>query len=85
MDNIFIIAGMITFIFGIIKFIEMRFINKEEQNEKTAPSFKPLMRDILIVYMSSICGIFLLQQIKPMVAEVVPSPQVMAFTDNPTF
>ena len=29
MDNIFVIAGIIAVIFLIIKFIEMRFIEKE--------------------------------------------------------
>jgi hypothetical protein len=87
MDNLFIIAAIICVIFGVIKFIEMRFINKNDSNiDNNSYTFiRFLLRDILIVYISSVGGIFLLQQLKPMMAEVVPSAQVMAFTDNPSF
>ena len=46
MDNIFIIAAIISIIFVIGKFIEMRFIEKESK------PLKLLIRDALLVYIS---------------------------------
>ncbi len=79
MDNIFIIAAIISFIFVIAKFIEMRFIEKE------AKPLKFLIRDALLVYVSVIMGHFILGQLKPMIQEggAIVSPQV--FTGNPEF
>ena len=46
MDNIFIVAAIISLVFFISKFIEMRFVEKE-----TKP-LKLLIRDSLLVYFS---------------------------------
>jgi len=81
MENIFIIAGVISFIFLIIKFIEMRFIEKE------AKPLKLLIRDTLVVYISVIFANFILTQLKPVIQQggntVTVNPAV--FTDNPSF
>lgn len=79
MDNIFIIAAIISVIFVIAKFIEMRFVDKE------AKPLKFLIRDALLVYVSVILGHFILSQLKPMIQEggVISAPQV--FTGNPEF
>ena len=81
MENIFIIAGVISFIFLVIKFIEMRFIDKE------AKPLKLLVRDTIVVYISVISGNFIMEQLKPMIQNggttVTVTPAV--FTDNPTF
>jgi hypothetical protein len=79
MDNIFIIAAIISVIFVIAKFIEMRFIEKE------AKPLKFLIRDALLVYVSVIMGHFILSQLKPMIQEggAINTPQV--FTGNPEF
>lgn len=81
MENIFILAGVIAFVFLIVKFIEMRFVEKE------AKPLKLLMRDALFVYISVIFGYFLLEQLKPVIqhggASVSSTPTV--FTDNPGF
>ena len=81
MENIFIIAGVISFIFLIIKFIEMRFI------EKDAKPLKLLIRDTLVVYISVIFSNFILIQLKPVIQQagnaVTVNPAV--FTDNPSF
>ena len=53
MDNIFIIAAIISVIFVIAKFIEMRFVDKE------AKPLKFLIRDALLVYVSVIMGHFI--------------------------
>jgi hypothetical protein len=78
--NVFIIAGIISFVFLIAKFIEMRLIDKESK------PLKYLIRDSLLVYFSIIIGFFIIDQIKPMLQNnenIVTSPIV--FTDNPEF
>ena len=80
MDNIFIIATVISVIFFIIKVIEMRFDDNESK------PLKLLIRDTLLVYFSVIFGHFIMEQIKPVLeisGEALSSPQV--FTDNPEF
>jgi len=77
MENMFVVAGIISVIFFIAKFLEMRFLDKESK------SLKLLVRDSLLVYFSVICGYFILDQIKPVtnvVGGVTP-----VFTDNPEF
>jgi hypothetical protein len=81
MNNIFIISGIISVIFLIAKFIEMRFIDKESK------PLKLLIRDSLLVYFSVVSGSFILDQLKPVIQEggasVVVNPTV--FVDNPGF
>jgi hypothetical protein len=80
MDNIFIIATVISVIFLITKFIEMRFVDSESK------PLKLLIRDTLLVYFSVIFGYFIMDQLKPVLeiaGESVSTPQV--FTDNPEF
>ena len=80
MSNIFIEAGIISIIYFIVKFIEMRFVDKESR------PLKFLIRDSLLVYFSVICGNFVVDQLKPMIQEggkTVINPSV--FTDNPGF
>jgi hypothetical protein len=79
MENIFIIAAIISIIFFIAKFVEMRFLDKEPK------PLKLLVRDSLLVYFSVICGYFILEQIKPAInsgGSGIPTP---VFTDNPEF
>lgn len=80
MDNIFIIATVISVIYLITKFIEMRFVDSESK------PLKLLIRDTLLVYFSVIFGYFIMEQLKPVLeiaGEAVSTPQV--FTDNPEF
>ena len=60
MDNIFIIAGVISIIFTLIKFMEMRFV--ESENKKP---LKLLVRDSLLVYFSVVIGNFIIEQVSP--------------------
>ena len=77
----FIVATVISVIFLITKFIEMRFIDKENK------PLKFLIRDTLLVYFSVIAGSFVLEQLKPVIHAgenvIISSPQV--FTGNPEF
>jgi hypothetical protein len=79
--NTFVIAGIISFVFFIVKFIEMRFVDRESK------PLKFLIRDSLLVYFSVVSGLFIIDQLKPVIQEggenAVVNPAV--FTDNPGF
>ena len=80
MNNIFVIAGIISIVFLIAKFIEMRFIEKESK------PFKLLIRDALLVYFSVVFGDFLIGQINPIIKGGSSTSTVTpVFTDNPGF
>jgi hypothetical protein len=80
MDNIFLVSGIISFIYFIAKFMEMRYIDKE-----TKP-FKIIFRDVLFVYVSVVLGFFIIEQLNPVVQETIHvSSAPLAFTDNPPF
>ena len=77
MENIFVTATIISVVFLVSKFIEMRFIEKESK------PLKILIRDALVVYISVIFGDFIIRQVNPVIhsaAKVTP-----VFTDNPGF
>jgi hypothetical protein len=81
MDNIYIISGVIAFVFFLGKFIEMRFIEKESK------PLKVIVKDTLLVYVCTIIAFIILEQLKPIIEESsggAPITQI-AFTDNPTF
>jgi len=78
MDNIFIIAGVISIIFLIAKFFEMRIVEKENK------PIKFLIRDALLVYFSVIITHFILKQINPMIHKAGNNVTPI-FTDNPGF
>ena len=80
MENIFFVAAIISITFLIAKFIEMRFVEKENK------PLKFLIRDSLLVYFSVIIANFILEQLKPMVQNAGASQNVTPiFTDNPGF
>jgi ABC-type phosphate transport system permease subunit len=79
MDNIFLVAGIISVIFFIAKFLEMQYIEKESK------PLKVLIRDTLVVYVSVVFGIFILEQLNPVIKETSSSVSPAAFTDNPPF
>lgn len=54
----FIVAGIISVLYALFRFLEMRFILKE-----TKP-LKFIIRDAIIVYLSVISGIFVMEQIE---------------------
>lgn len=81
MENIFITAGAISVIFFIAKFLEMRFFDKEEKK-----ALKLVVRDSLLVYVSVVCGYFILEQF----ANATQNSKSIGnstpiFTDNPEF
>jgi hypothetical protein len=79
MDNIFLVAGIVSVIFFIGKFLEMRYVDQEPK------PLKVMVRDSLLVYVSVVLGIFLLGQLEPVIHETVVPVEPLAFTDNPPF
>ena len=79
--NTFVVAGIISFVFFLVKFIEMRFVDRESK------PIKFLIRDSLLVYFSVVAGSFVIDQLKPVMQDggdgVISNPAV--FTDNPGF
>jgi hypothetical protein len=79
MDNIFLVAGVISVIFFVSKFLEMRYI------EKDSKPLKLLIRDSLIVYVSVVLGSFIIEQLNPVIKDNIIPESPIAFTDNPPF
>ena len=79
MTSIFVIAAIISITFLIMKFLEMRFIEKESK------PLKLLIRDTLLVYFSVIIANFLIEQINPIVSGGTSKKITPVFTDNPAF
>ena len=76
-QSIFFTSGVVSVIYILVRFLEMRFILKENKPLKT------LARDGLIVYFSVIGGDFIMQQIQPLSENV--TSKVAAFTNQPDF
>ena len=74
-STIFINAGMISVFFMIFKFIEMRFITKDNIPPKV------LVRDASLVFISTIVAHYLLTQFGGVKTKGI----VEVFTDNPSF
>lgn len=76
-NSIFVTALGISTIYALFKFIEMRFIIKENK------PIKVIFRDTIFVYLSVVGGNFILDQIKPL--SDLTSSTTKAFTDTPDF
>lgn len=82
--NIFVIAGIVAFIFFVIKFSEMRFIQKENQ------PLKLIVKDTLCVFASVVVGNYVVEQLTPTIAlnTEEPNERIMkppVFLGNPDF
>ena len=75
-DSIFFQAFIMSIVYLLFKFIEMRFILKKNK------PLKELAREALIVYFSVLGGKFVLGQIMPL-KELISAPEV--FTNDPSF
>ena len=76
-NSIFITALGISVIYALLKFVEMRFIIKENK------PFKVIFRDTIFVYLSVVGGNFIIEQIGTL-GEITNS-STKAFTDAPDF
>jgi hypothetical protein len=77
--NIFIIATIISITFLVVKFLEMRYIEKESK------PLKVLIRDTLVVYFSVIIAYFIIDQLNPIMTASAGKKITPVFTDNPAF
>ena len=69
-------AFIISIVYLLFKFIEMRFIIKKNK------PLKELVREALLVYLSVLAGYFIIEQIIPL-KSALQVPKV--FTDTPDF
>ena len=76
MDNIYLTAFIVAFIFLIAKFLEMRFITKENK------PIKVIVIDTIFVYFSVLIGYFIIEQFNLKTKALVEAP---VFVDNPKF
>jgi hypothetical protein len=79
MDKYFYSASILSVIFFICKFVEMRFITKVNK------SLKELMIDTSYVFFSVILGLFIMEQFNNNKIQLGPTNQPQVFTDNPNF
>ena len=79
MENTFIVAGIVSCIFAVAKFMEMPVVEKENK------PLKLLIRDALVVYFSVLVGFFIIDQINPVIDASMAPTQPSVFTDNPSF
>ena len=85
-SNLFIVGLAVAIVYFLFKFLEMRFINPDESKP-----LKLMVRDTLMVYISSVIGVFVLTQssVADAIGEVVDAtPKFVhapAFIDNPGF
>ena len=76
MENNFTYSLIISLIYITIKFIETKIILKN--NDK---SMKYLIKDTIIVYLSSFLGLYVVEQLNPGIIKTEPG----AFIDKPEF
>ena len=97
-SHAYIVSGIIAFVFLVAKFLEMRFsgannnnvvdANNEGGEEAPQPQSKPLkflLRDALLVYVSSLLGFYIIAQFEEHTATNSVVKEVAAFTGGPDF
>ena len=75
-ESPFMLSATISVIYLLLRFLEMRFVLKEMKPLKT------LIRDALLVYLSTLSGFYMLQHIVPMAKT---STNTAAFINDPDF
>lgn len=78
MDSFFVHAGIISLLYLTIKFAEMRLVNKEMK------PIKEIAREVLIVFMSVLLGMYGISEFMPTAASLKKGA-TKAFTDAPGF
>lgn len=79
MNNQIILSSIISIIYLIFKFLEMRFLLKENK------PLKSIVIDTLIVFISSTLGLIILDQfnLNELISDIKPQPS--AFVSAPDF
>jgi heme/copper-type cytochrome/quinol oxidase subunit 3 len=87
-SNAYIVSGIIAFVFLVAKFLEMRFSGANTATEGEGVQPKPLkflLRDTLLVYVSSLLGFYIIAQFEEHSAVNSAVKEVAAFTGGPDF
>lgn len=71
------VAALVSCVFAITKFVEVKYIVKDEDFP-----LKNIIRDSLITYVSTVVGLFIMDQVSEKVTSATPTT---AFTGNPDF
>ena len=82
MENPFILAALVSFCYLIIKFSEMRIIEKENK------PLKVIIKDMFLVYFSCVVGIFFVYQISENPISIFGNDakaSTVVFTNSPDF
>ena len=80
MENIFILATIVSVVYFLCKFLEMKYIIKELK------PLKLLIRETLLVYISVVIGLFVKKQFKELeVNSNFKKGNIDVFIDNPDF
>lgn len=88
MKNIFLVGLAISVVYTIINLLEAKYYksNEDEDNTKNIKSPKEIIKEGLLVYLSSICGFYMVQQFTPEVEKMVKmETSPLVFIDNPPF
>jgi heme/copper-type cytochrome/quinol oxidase subunit 3 len=83
-SNAYIVSGIIAFVFLVAKFIEMRFAASHKEEDEPKP-LKLLLRDALLVYVSSLLGFYIIAQFEEHSSSGSAAKDVAAFTGGPDF
>ena len=76
-QSFFVVAAAVSIIFAISKFVEKKYILKEEEI-----AMKNIIRDSLMVYVSAVIGLFVIEQVGDTVNKQLPT---VAFTGKADF
>jgi len=91
MQNVFIISTCVVIFYAILKFIEVKYIQKEEEYNK---GIKEYVRDGIIIYLSTILSAYFYFTFEKTILEFfnvvtdnknVIMEKVEVFTDSPNF
>lgn len=77
-NNVYVLALSVALIFLLCKMVEMKYLDKEGNL-----SFKTILRDTVVVYVSVVGGHFILHQIMP--HDFVAAKTTQVFTNPPNF
>ena len=88
--NAYIVSGIIAIVFLVAKFIELRFANTKSGEEEDAAGSHPkpiklVLRDALLVYVSSLLGFYIIAQFEEHSVNGSAAKDVAAFTGGPDF
>ena len=90
MEQVFIIAVIITILYCVSKFIEIRFLS----NDRKPKPMKDIVRDSIVVMVCSITGVYIYYQFSEYISDffnivtetkVLTQANTQVFTDTPNF